>query len=426
MSHHCVSTLRLPPNPECAPWQIDIDHDDESNPGWKLQAASTPQGRILVGYSRDPKDRDLQGEGRYRLRLFDSADALAAAEVAPPENADSKYKNWFLLAGAGGMWATWSLTSEPPDDEEDLEVLDGAHLMDTRYAIPRTLMAEATIEARLGRLKFGASYAQDRLEEEFEAIADEQAQELYDRLYGMLGVERIIKYHDIQLRFRRARLITEYDIAAQDSLGDEGRTASGVVSSEYQRFDMFLLNTWRVRYGISHQRYSSYLPFYVWHLAEGDTEYVFVDSFSSEAEFSDFGLTVGYSRLDYAAKYENNVFDWFLDGDAGLGWSTAVLEDPITVTLVTEDDELSEKIDKVGGLLLPFNAELGVIFMRRSHRLRGFGGYARGGYRAEGSFAGSVGKPSDKDEASEIEIWSEQFTRFDLRHGPFFGAGIVF
>ena len=403
-------------------WSVSVDIGEDNNPGWGLQAASTPQGRVMVGYKRDPKN-----DKRYQLRLFDSPVAVKQAERDAPEGWTADYKSWFALAGLGVGWASWDLRSSSPEAEDMAGVANASAItMDAVYEVPSVAVATATAEAKFGRFVFGASYAQDQLKEELGQAYGQQAVEQFDRLYGMLGMDRIIKYHDIRLAFRRSRLSVGYDVSTQDLTQNPDRNASGVVTSDYQRVDMYLLNTWRVRYGVFQQKYDSYVPFYAWLEPAGSTSYTFVDSFSGRASFSDFGVTIGYSRLDYAAKFENNVFDWFVDGDLGIGGSSATLAQPVTLQTTLAGQDYSEAVERESTIMLPFTAEAGLILLRRSEALRGFGGYGRLGWRADGSLAGSVSKPGDSEEAEDFDSFRVQYSRVEFRQGPFFDAGVVF
>jgi len=378
---------------------------NQFNPGWRLKAAATPQGRVLVGYLRDP-----QHDKRYQLRLFTNAEQIVAERQTEPEGWEKNYVNWFLQSGAGAWYAMWYFDTEIPEGISADQKPD--------YDIPPSLLAEASVEARYDRFNLGASYVKSFIRERLEEQGGETAMRTYDRLQGLVGWDDIFAYHSLRVGYRYGQIATDYSLA-----GD-----TRIIESTYQRFDAFFLNTWRIRYGLFYQTYKSRLPVGVWYIAKGSKEYEAVDFFHTDVQFQDYGATIGYSRLDYAAKYENKVFDWFLDADLGFGFCNAKFTDEHEYKMPGDqrDKVITQKIDNSLQFMLPFNFEGGLLYYKRYYAAYGFGWYARGGYRLEGSYAGKNDKPSDKDEAAEESSLVATFQRTELRHGPFFNLGIVF
>jgi len=411
-------------------WTGDIFASRDLNPGRRFLVAATPQGRIAAAW---PNDARKKKEG-WTIRTWDHPGQLQQDEVAAPDGWEAKHKNWFVMAGAGAGYAMWTFSSPGPDEEGFVSVPAEEAVLDSAYSVAPSIMTSATLEARYGVWSFGASYARGLLED----AADEAglSSKQFDRLYGQLGVDQIIKYHDIRVAFRAGRV----DMGYQINSSREGVSDAGTLASNYRRIDVYLLNTWRVRYGLFNQSYRAALPFYVWAIDEGQTSYRYIDSFPSTLQFNDYGLTVGYSRLDYAAKFENKVTAPFIDADVGLGFSSARLDssytpedtDTGTTTAVTtySGDTLQqaepEAITRSTTFMIPFNLEAGGILLRRTAKLRGLGWYGRVGYRVTGSISGSASKPADLDEAATSARQRVTYSRFELRHGPFFGVGAVF
>ena len=399
-------------------FQVDIASGRDDNPGWNLLAASTPQGRVLMGYTADPK-----GKGGYVLRLFDSVDDVKAAAKPEPEGWEKKHKKAFLLAGAGVAYVDWQLMSAPTE-AGDLEGVEdpGRYQITSEYLLAPSLMGEATAEAKLGRLSFGASYARQAIKDGLSEAGLSEAE--VNRLYGTIGVDRIIKYHDVRVQVRRGQMVGTYDLRPEQTEGSPVTARSGTIDQTYERMDVYLLNTWRVRYGILRQSERLTLPFYAYSIEEGETDYAFAGSFTSAATVTDTAFTLGYSRLDYAAKFENKVSRLFLDGDIGIGLSRADLDRSVEVG--GWDGAPSETVSEVRTVFLPFNVETGYILMRRSYDLHGLGWWARAGLRAEGNVTGIVHKPGEREEAAEESSVTTTFSRMELRSGPFFNLGAVF
>jgi hypothetical protein len=386
-------------------WQSSRDE----NPGWNLMAASTPQGRILVGYTKNP----LKKNTSYQLRAYTNVQQIIAEKKTEPTGWERNHSKWFVQSGIGPWYVMWDYSTSVPSE------VGGDQK--PKYDIAPSLMVEGYVEARYEKYMLGASYVKSVIGEELEDEAGGSAKQAYDSLMGLVGWDDIFAYHNLRLGYRKGDMTTSY------TLGDE----SHIIDSTYTRMDMFLLNTWRLRYGLFYQTYESRLPIAVWYIREGEKEYELIDFFHSDVEFNDYGLTVGFSRLDYAAKYENEVFDWFVDTDIGIGMSTANLAKAQKVTIPSEDDDRDDdpeekSIDNISTFMVPFNLEGGVLYYKRYYNARGFGWFGRAGYRVEGSYAGSSEKPEDKDEPAEDSQVSATYQRTEIRHGPFLMFGLVF
>ncbi len=235
-------------------WTGDIFSSRDLNPGRRFLVAGTPQGRIAAAW---PNDARKKKEG-WTVRTWDSPELLQQDQVASPDGWEAKHKNWFVMAGAGVGYAMWSFASPEPDPEGFVTVPAEDATLTSSYSVAPSIMTSATLEARYGVWSFGASYAKGLLQD----AADEAglSSKQFDRLYGQLGIDQIIKYHDIRVAFRAGRV----DMGYQINGNVEGKSDAGTLNSGYRRIDVYLLNTWRVRYGLFNQSYRAALPFYVW------------------------------------------------------------------------------------------------------------------------------------------------------------------
>ncbi len=395
-------------------WQVDVDSGRDTNPGWDLVAAATPQGRVMAAWLSDPKQRSTN------LQLYQNLQDVRGAALPEPEGWEKDAKMGALLAGAGVGWMQWELGSSTPS----ASTLEGATAarVDAAYRVRDAIMAEASLEARWGRFMFGGSYARQAIEGLERDLGLSSA--MADRLNVALGVDRLIRYHDLRVQIRRARLVGQYDMDIGGAVERGGVAPSGNLDSRYQRTDVLLLNTKRVRYGILRQSEDLVLPFYAFADVPGDVDEHFRGSFVRAATVRDTAVTVGYSRLDYAAKYENNINKPFFDFDLGIGVSTALLDGSISVPAA--DGIPGESFSQTSTVFFPYNVELGFLMQRRSYKLHGVGGYVRTGYRGEGNLTGIVSRSTDREEAPEEHDMSLRYSRNELRHGPFFQMGVVF
>ena len=375
----------------------------DENPGWGLRAAASPGGRILLAYHADARDK------RPVVTVYDSTAQMKRYALPEPNGWERDYQNYFFLAGAGGFYPLWFFRSATPDDKDGVPQ---NKIYKPRYDVESTLVNSFKFEGRYESLNLALTYMRGFINDAIEDAAGEVASTAFDKLMGSIGWDRLIFYHDLRLGAAYSRIRGRYRDA-------NGFDADQVFDSDYTRFTATLLNAYRIRYGLFYQTYDFYIPVYVYRAAAGSTSYRFADSFGSGVRFHDVGVTIGYSRLDYAAKYENQVFDWFVDVDAGIGVSVGKLADARQVA--------GEQVGSAVSFMLPFNVELGLLAYKRFYALHGFGGYARVAYKLEGNYTGSVGKPDDRDsdKADDADV-TARFNRFELRHGPYLDVGLVF
>lgn len=134
--------------------------------------------------------------------------------------------------------------------------------------------------------------------------------------------------------------------------------------------------------------------------------------------YHNIDLLLGYSKLDYLAKYENSYFgpiaDITLAGGLGIGTFDAIV--PPTGKI---SDDLTFHFRG--------NLQLGWLWTNRFRALAGLGFYIRPTYALEGcSLTGSLSRPDDrKSDAVDNDDTRATFELLSLRHGPWLDAGIV-
>lgn len=380
-----------------------LAREKDGNPGRRLAAAASSEGRLLVVYQVDGLAPEAEA------RLYPSLAAASAAAVPEAEGWEANYQDHFFLAGGGGTYPFWFATSIAPDAEDGVPV---DKVFDAEYQLASTPVLAFRGEGRYGDFNLGVTYLTSILGDQIEDAAGELAREAFDWVTGTIGWDRLLFYQDVRLEGTFGRMRGRFT-------DGNGNAPSRVFDSDYRRFTLTLLNAWRIRYGLFYQSYDFHIPVYVWNAPAGSAGYSFVDSFSADVGFHDVGVTVGYSRLDYAAKFEHEVFDWFVDFDAGFGVSFGALDESRNVG--------GEDLSVLTAFMFDFDVEVGLLAYKRFYDLRGFGAFARAGYRAAGDWTGMPGRPDDRDdEDRDSADTTARFHRFLLQHGPFVDVGLVF
>jgi hypothetical protein len=250
------------------------------------------------------------------------------------------------LGGVGVFYPFWYATSLKPKTGH----VPSSRVIDPEYTLNSSLVNVFKIEGRWGDFSFDISFLRDFLGEKIEQSGGKVASEAFDYLAGQIGWDQLFFYHDVRIEGAYSRLTGYY----RDKSGNDADTA---FSSNYAHFHVTLLNAMRLRYGIFYDSYDFHVPIYAHRAEAGQTTYSFADAFGADVRFHDIGVTIGYSRLDYAAKYENAVFDWYLDGDIGIGVSIADLAQSHSVA--------GQSVGTVVTFMVPVNLELGLLAYKR-------------------------------------------------------------
>lgn len=138
-------------------------------------------------------------------------------------------------------------------------------------------------------------------------------------------------------------------------------------------------------------------------------------------EISTYSILFGYDEISYAKRYETNLSRFYLQGSGGIGWADYHLSSPIKKDVGSNGYSIN-KTDS-----LAFNAELefGYIYQQRFRMFRGLGYSLTASYKARGSY-NSSGQSEDSDNEIDSDELELEMTRYDIWHGPYISANIVF
>ena len=377
--------------------------EDRWNAGWHPRLVREPSGTITLTYLSNVEDDD-----RVWARFRDPAEL-----VKGPKGDVGGYKNWFVQVGAGVWYTWWQLKSPKPGAGE----VDGAGFGATSYKVEPTLLLSANMELRWGPVDVGLAYAQNYLDD-----ASKKLGESTRLLTGSIKIDDLLPGHDIKAEGVWGRYHGSAQRDVTDSITDPDAPVTTTerlpLDTSYVDIHLFALNQWRIKYGLGYSTYRIPTPIFAYSAPAMATHYEFAGSELRNTRFHNIDLAVGYSKLDYAAKYENRYFGPMLDATLAGGVSVVGFD-----AITTPEGDVKSAF----GYHLRGNVLLGWLWMHRIRGLSGLGFYLRPSYAVEGSFAGNgLSRPDDRkaDDAEKADK-SASFAVLSLRHGPWFDAGII-
>jgi hypothetical protein len=390
-----------------------IVREEAYNTGWHPNLGIASDGTTWLTWLQNVED------GKRVWSKLGAAEELNRHEVKGGTGWEEDYKDYFLQTGIGGWYTWWVLKDMVPNQTDP----NGVKLGRTSYNVGGALLTSANLEARWKSFNLGASYAQSVIDDASKAIGDSSGV-----LNGQIKIDDLLLGHDLKLAFLWGRYRGKatrgdgYDVYQPDGEPELP------IKTNFIDVQVLLLNKWRIKYGFDFQTYAVPASLHAWYAGEGSTAYEYKGSYFRNVSFQHFNVILGYSKLDYAAKYENRYNDIFLDGAVSAGYSRLSFS-PVTVLETPTDPANSATLSEKGSAST-FNvrvmAQLGWLYFQRWKSAHGLGMYVRPAYMADFGYMGSAGKPGDRkseDAKSASTIVNAGIS--SLRHGPWLDLGIV-
>jgi hypothetical protein len=375
-----------------------IMREDRWNAGWHVNLVSDHGHDVWLTYLSN-----VENDTRVWSHFAAPSELLDYAMLDNNTSEDS-YKDWFVQAGAGVWYTFWALKSKAPDAAE----VDGTQLHSSSYKIDPALLLTANLEARVGPVDAGLSYSQNYLDKAAKSLGNTTRV-----LSGEVKIDDLLPGHDVKVEGVWGRY---HGTATRDV---DGAPADQMdVDTSYVDIHLFALNQWRIKYGLAFTKYSVPTPVQAYYVAANDTHYSFATSALRNVHYNDIELALGYSKLDYVAKYENSYFGPIADATIAGGVSLTTFD-----AISTPEGDVTSGF----GLHARANVLLGWLWMDRFRALDGLGLYVRPSYAIEGGFSGlGLSRPKDRDAKDAAKSDTEStFSLLSLRHGPWLDAGIV-
>jgi hypothetical protein len=372
---------------------------EEHNTGWLPHLGIDKRGRTYVTWLDD-----VLSEDRAWTTLSSPLD-LAEVRLNALGDFEEARKFWSLQAGSGGWYTLWNTFEMKPDKEKTGGVAVGQ--VDRRLA--NTVLFAGLLEARLYKVQLALGYAQSVVD-----AASESLNTSYSQFLGSLKLERLIAGHDIQVRSMIGRY---HGRAIPGSNGDADGIGAMRIDTPYTHGEALALNKWRVKYGLSYARYALPSTVNVYGAPAGQTVYRYVGSFLRNVTYDHVRLLLGYSKLDYLARYENRYSGVLADADVLLGVSRMHFDDIRTTGL--------PKVESGWALAVGAHVDLGWLWMRRLRALAGLGVYVRPTMRMELDWT-LGGAPGDRSgDAAKTADSEAGISLVSLRYGPWCDVGLV-
>ena len=308
-------------------------------------------------------------------------------------------KSTSFIVSARISLLTWNALSEVRKD-------DTAYAK-VRYEMSNSIFYGASLEGRMGRTQIAVSYLQNRAEEKGGLTAKTSR-----LISGVIDVHGIFGRNILRIGYEEGLIsgIARYE-DVQNGTGREVvfdtrlRTIYGYVMQERGLYGGLEYLNYRIPSAVGYSDSSGALVYY---------------DFDPNFTLNSFLLVLGYDEVKYAKRYETNFSRFYFAGNIGVGLGKAevsafIIDEAKRRASASEDSVPLYVVGKA-------YAELGYIIQRRSRAYKGLGFSFNAGYRLTGMI---VGVDNDDSDSSQDKVYLE-FQRYDLLHGPFLQANVIF
>jgi len=381
--------------------------EKEYNSGWNPLLAISPTNKVGLRFLENVLTENVQQD------LFDSPvmmlEKIDKTERPFVDGWEDRYRDWFIFGGPEAAYQFWNVVAPMPD------LADAPENYDAVYAYNPATTIGGMFEARWGNTNLGINYTQNLIGDAIEDELGTNAKRAFNFIGGFVGFDRLFLGHDVRVTVGGGEFTGEYT----DQNGTRG------TPTELYNFELGLLNQYRIRYGLTYRQYGLFQPIYKYEALAGTANFQFVDSEVVDADVRRFELFVGYSKLDYVSKYENEFSGLDLEVKLGGGLS-----------LVTWDDVLLGDVSESFTIEPAVMGQLRLVYLyfKRFYSLHGLGAFLRVGYGVDFFANGfSPGPPDDREDDAESDDNSFEndetvirANHYQIQHGPFLGFGIVY
>jgi len=310
----------------------------------------------------------------------------------------------FLLGGRLS-YKRWSAGSEVEIDNHTYAKVD--------YEISDALFSSLYLEAKIFNTHMALSYLRNQAREV--GGLTQKASEVLNFLVDFDGL--ISPSSTLRLVFDRAQIngIAQYSSRETNTLTPDKTTVS--FSSEYTNIALYNMLERGWYFGGAYSEYT--MPNAIGFSGSShQVEYVGMDE---ALKLHSYTLEFGYDEISYARRYESNLARLYIQAMGAIGIRKYKLS-----------SEMKDEVGRVSGkdvqstsygLSLKGNVDIGYIYQQRFKSARGLGYALTCGYKVEGGYGGTGQSDSTNTAANELRL--EQ-SRYDIWHGPYIGANILY
>ena len=308
-------------------------------------------------------------------------------------------KNLEFLLSAKVSALTWNALSQVRKG--------GTTYAEVKYDMSNSIFYGSSVEGRVGDTQLSVTYMQSRAEEKggLSAETSRFVSAVVD-FHGLLG------RYTLRVGYDRGRI----NGIAKFKDSQRGTTENAVFETDLKTYYAYVMMERGLYGGVEFMNYK--IPSAVGYSDSNGS--VVAYGFDREFTLSSLILVAGYDKVSYAKRYETNFSKFYFAGNGGLGLGTAEVSSEIENRAKQAAGASDTEIPLY--VVLKAYGELGYIHQRRAKLLKGLGFSINLGYRFTFMLvtAGNDGEDKDPD-----KVYLE-FSRYELLHGPFLQANLIF
>jgi len=378
--------------------------------GWLINSAERNVGWASEVYLANKQLRINAEDSSNRKDLSFSFSSEQFEQIALPENSPSHTQGYeeepmlSFLVGGGLAHLDWEAKTEVKDHSE------------MNYDIGSATYQALYFEGRILDTQLSISYLKNEAETKGEL--DEAVTEVlnfvldFDRLF----INTFGNASTLRLGMSTGKVNGVYDYQNSSNLGPISK--EGSFKTEVKRYSALVMAERGLFFGLEYSDYQmpSALGF---SNSDKNVEYLTVDE---DFRIQNYMLQIGYDEISYAKRYETTLSRFFIDGHIGLG---ASVFDVSNKSQNEVESATNKSLNTPWSLVLDSELGIGYIWQQRFKSALGLGYSFTLGYKARASLNGMSQGDSSEDKIEDDEL-ALDFQRYDIWHGPYATANIIF
>jgi hypothetical protein len=298
-----------------------------------------------------------------------------------------------FLVGGGLQQTNWYAHSKVEDTQSEV-----------KYDIGQSIYESLYFEGRLNSTRLSVSYLQNQAKEVggLRAKASKILNVLFD-FDGLIGDSS-----SLRLKMTKGNV---NGVATFENDTTE-------FESEIARYGVYVMKERGLFGGLEYTNYTT--PSAVGF--SGTSKSVQYAMMDPNFEISTYSLVFGYDEISYAKRYETDLSRFYVQGLGGIGWANYDLSSSIKNDI---ESRSAKNINYTGNITFNAALEVGYIFQQRFKMAQGLGYSLTVSYKARGAYYTS-GQSDDSDSSIESDELELEMTRYDIWHGPYISANIMF
>ena len=381
--------------------------------GWLINSAERNVGWDPDVFVHDQQVVIAAKDSSHHRRITFNVLEQDFAQIAKTENKPTHIEGYeeeqllSFLVGAGVAHFNWNALSGVPEENE------------MEYDIGSSTYNALTFEGRIKDTQLTVSYLKNQAEPsgDFGKAATEILNILVD--FDHLFSDSFGDSSSLRLSMSSGKGQGIYDYQKlSSSLSTGPSSQQGSFKSELERYSAKIMAERGVFIGLEYAQYTT--PSAIgFSNSNKDIEYLTLDE---QFGIQNYMLQLGYDEISYAKRYETQLSRFFVDGHIGLGASFYQISDEVERQV---EAQTNKEINTTWSFVFDGELTLGYIWQQRFKSAYGMGYSFTCGYKARVNWnsPGQSDKQDDNIDDDELEL---EFNRYDIWHGPYASANIIF